>query len=166
MTDNGKFRDIIECQDVNGLLSLNDGEKEDFLFAVIYDYLAAMPLAEMNETQKTLFLASRLEDACQADSLLSLSEDEKVFLALPEMKCALEKIGSVKTARLLDEFISLVPESFVPEWEWFFEEERKDIIQKIDSGICNYPDGAMRDRYIEFISDRKNAEQLLTTLAG
>lgn len=164
MTDNGKFLDIIQNQNVEGLLALDSGEKEDFLLVLIYDYLTDKPLAEMNEAQKTLFLTSWLEDTCQADALPSLSENEELFLALPEIKRSLENLGALKTAVFLGEFISLLPVGKVPEWEWFFEEERKDVITKIDSGICNYPDGLMRDLFVDYISTPQNAEQLLMNI--
>lgn len=164
MTDNAKIRGIIENQDVKGLLALDDGEKEELLFELIYDRLTEKPLAEMNETQKTLYLASKLEDVCQADSLPSMSENEEIFLALPDIKLSLERLGAVKTAGFLEKFISLVPAGTVPEWEWFFEAERKDIIAQIDSGICNYPDGTMLKLYVAYISDPQNAEQLLADL--
>ncbi len=163
--DEKEFRDIISKHDTKRLLALGDSEKENFLLVLNYDYLSAMPLSELNEVQKTLFLASRLEDVCQADSLPSLAEDAKIFLALPEIKSAYEKLGAVKTAALLDEFISLVPEGFVPEWEWFSEPQRKDIINRIDGGICDYPDGVMSRYYVEYISVPKNAEMLLDGLA-
>lgn len=73
-------------------------------------------------------------------------------------------MGAFKTAGFLSEFISLVPVGTVPEWDWFFEAERKDVIARIDSGICNYPDGIMRDLYVDYISNPQNAEQLLTDL--
>lgn len=159
------FNEIIRDRDFEALTALSDSEKEDFLITLVYDHLSEKPLAEMNEVQRTLFLASRLEDVCQADSLPSLSEDEEVFLALPEIKAAYEKLGAVKTAELLGEFIKLVPDGTVPEWEWFFEPERKDIINRIDSAICNYPDGVMRNFYTAYISDPRNAELLLDGLA-
>lgn len=164
MSDSSVFHSIILDRDAKGLIALDRSEKEDFLFTLIYDHLADMPIDEMNETQKTLFLASRLEDTCQADALLSLSEDEEVFLALPEIKNSLERLGAFKTAEFLDEFISLLPVGEVPEWDWFFEAERDDIIKKIDSGICNYPDGPMRDLYIDYISNPENANRLLMNL--
>ena len=159
------FDSIIRNHDAEGLIALSDSEKEDFLITLMYDHLSDKPLAEMNEVQKTLFLASRLEDICQADALPSLSEDEEIFLALPEIKTAYEKLGAVKTAGLLGELIELVPIGIVPEWEWFFESERKDIINSLDSGICDYPDGAMRNFYTAYISDPRNAELLLDGLA-
>lgn len=162
--DEKDFQEIISKHDTKRLLALGDSEKENFLLVLIYDYLSEKPLAELNEVQRTLFLASRLEDVCQADSLPSLSEDEEIFLALPEIKTAYEKLGAVKTAELLGEFISIVPAGVVPEWEWFSAPERKDIINKIDGGICNYPDGAMSRYYVEYISVPQNAEMLLDGL--
>ena len=108
------FDRIIRDHDAEALVALSDSEKEDFLIALMYDHLSDKPLAEMNEVQRTLFLASRLEDVCQADALPSLSEDEEIFLALPEIKKAYEKLGAVKTAELLGEFIGLVPAGTIP----------------------------------------------------
>lgn len=164
MSDGGVFRGIITDRDAERLIALASSEKEDFMFTLIYDHLADMPIDEMNEAQKTLFLASKLEDTCQADALPSLSEDEEIFLALPEIKKSLERLGANKTAALLEEFISLLPVGEVPEWDWFFEAERDDIIKKIDSGICNYPDGPMCDLYIDYISNPENANRLLMNL--
>lgn len=164
MSDSSAFRDIILNSDAEGLLALSSGEKEDFLLTLIYDHLADIPIAEMNEAQKTLYLASRLEDTCQADALPSLSEDEELFLALQEIKRAYERLGAFKTAGLLDEFILLLPVGTVPEWDWFFEPEREDIIKRIDSGICNYPDGPMRELYVDYISNPENAKQMLVNL--
>ena len=158
------YHKIILNQDIKSLLSLSSSEKEDFLFVLLYHYLSVKPLSEMNEVQKTLFLASKLEDTCQADALPTLSEDKEIFLALPEIKKALEKLGALKTAALLDEFISLVAVGIVPEWEWFFEGARKDIIARIDGQICNYPDGLMCGLYIAYISNTQNAKQLLRNL--
>lgn len=162
--DEKDFQDIISKHDTKRLLSLGDSEKENFLLVLIYDHLSEKPLAELNEVQKTLFLASRLEDICQADSLSSLSEDEEIFLALPEIKTAYETLGAVRTAELLGEFIRLVPEGFVPEWKWFSAPERKDIIKRIDGEICDYPDGVMSNYYIEYMSMPQNAEMLLDGL--
>ena len=160
MTEN-LYHNIILNQDVERLCTLSSSEKEDFLFILLYNYLYTKSL---NELKKTLVLASTLEDTCQADALPSLSEDREIFLALPEMKKALEKLGALKTAAFLDEFISLVPVGIVPEWEWFFADERGDIIDKIDYEICGYPDGRMYDLYIAYISNPQNAEQLLLNL--
>lgn len=154
--------EIIKNADAGSLLALTDDEKEQFLWSLMYEHLIDMELDEMNRAQKTYFLAARLEDTCQADALPSLSEDEDVFLALPEMKAALEELGAFKTAELLGKFIALLPEGTVPEWGWFFEEERETVISELDEGIGAYPDGPMLDLYIKYISNPETAKEILT----
>lgn len=159
-----RYHDIILNEDVEKLLALSADEKEELMSELVYEYLPAKSLTKMNEVQKTLYLAWTLEDACQADSLLSLSEEEELFLALPETKKALEALGAFQSAALLGELIALLPAGIVPEWDWFFEEEREDIIERIDSKLCDYPDGVMCDFYITYCSKPENARQLLSGL--
>lgn len=162
--EENRYHDIILNEDVEKLHALSDDEKEELMSELVYEYLPTKSLKEMNEVQKTLYLAWTLEDACQADSLLSLSEEEELFLALPETKKALEALGAFQSAALLSEFIALLPVGSIPEWDWFFEEEREDIIERIDGGLCDYPDGVMCDFYITYLSKPENARQLLLGL--
>jgi len=163
--DKSVYHNIILNEDVEKLLALNDDEKEEFLLVLIYKYLVWKSLAEINEVQKTLYLASKLEDICQVDALPSLSE-EKIFLVLPDIKIAYENLGAFKSAALLDEFITLIPVGIVPEWGCFFEEERVNIIDRIDGELCDYPDGPMYKIYIAYISTLQNAKQLLMGLGN
>ena len=151
---------IISNRDTQQLLALSDEEKLDFILH-LYDYLCGLQLSEMNHAQRTLYLAMRLEDTCQADALPSLSEEEELFLALPEMKSALEELGALKTAELLGAFISLLPVGSVPEWKWFFDSERKEVIKGLDSKISDYPDGVMSGLYAAYISKPEIAEEIL-----
>jgi len=64
----------------------------------------------------------------------------------------------------LDKFISLVPVGTVPKWDWFFEEERGKLIDRIDGEICYYPEGIMSNLYIAYISNPQNAKQLFQNL--
>lgn len=162
MTNEKLYSDIISEKDVKSLLDLSDNDKENFLIYFMYNRLCNIPLDEMNHAQRTLYLAMKLEDACQADSLLSLSEEEEVFLALNDMKSALDELGAVKTAKALEGFISLVPENKVPEWSWFFEEERGAIIERLDGEISDYPDGLMSELYVKYISNPGAVELLLS----
>lgn len=155
------YRQIIQNGDTERLLALSDEEKQGLLLELMYGFLCEMELREMNLVQRTLFLAMRLEDTCQMDGLPSLSEQEEVFLALPEMKAALIELGALKTAELLGEFIALLPEGVVPEWEWFFSGEQEAVISRIDGEITDYPDGAMVPFYLNYIADREIAAELL-----
>ena len=154
------YSQIISDKDVNRLLALSDDDKESFLIHLMYNCFCNMQLDEMNHAQRTLYLAMKLEDSCQADSLVSLAEEKEVFLALNDMKAALLELGAMKTAGLLAEFILLVPDNTVPEWSWF--DERTDVIDKIDSEIGDYPDGAMRKLYVKYISKPDTAEEILS----
>ena len=78
------YHNIILKEDIEKLLALNNDEKEEFLLVLIYNYLPWKSLGEMNEVQKTIYLASKLEDICQIDALPSLSKEKEFFLVLPE----------------------------------------------------------------------------------
>lgn len=164
--DKSVYHNIILNEDIENLLLLGDNEKEDFLLELVYKYLPWKSLKEMNEIQKTLYLAAVLEDICQSDALPSLSEQKELFLSLPDIKIAYENLGAFKSAALLDEFITLIPVGIVPEWDWFFEDERVDIIDRIDGKLCDYPDGPMYKLYISYISIPENAKQLLKGLGA
>ena len=157
------YEKILSRQNTKWLFALNDEEKQEFV-RHLYDHLCGMRLGEMNHAQRTLYLAIRLEDTCQADALPSLSEDEELFLALPEMRSALEELGAVKTADLLGEFISLLPVDSVPEWSWFFSEERTHTISDLDRKISNYPDGPMAQLYTAYLSKPGIAAELIAEI--
>ena len=160
------YHNIILKEDIEKLLALNNDEKEEFLLVLIYNYLPWKSLGEMNEVQKTIYLASKLEDICQIDALPSLSKEKEFFLVLPEIKAAYENLGAFKSAALLDEFIALIPPGIVPEWDWFFDDERVDIIERIDGELCDYPDGRMGYFYVAYLSKPQNAKHLLTGLCN
>lgn len=75
------YHNIILKEDIEKLLALNNDEKEEFLLVLIYNYLPWKSLGEMNEVQKTIYLASKLEDICQIDALPSLSKEKEFFLS-------------------------------------------------------------------------------------
>lgn len=80
MTDNRKFRDIIENQDVEVLLALDSGEKEDFLFVLIYDYLTDKPLDEMNEVKKLCFSLQNLKMSVKPTRFRRCPRTRRFFL--------------------------------------------------------------------------------------
>lgn len=164
LMDDQKFRTIIENADVAAFLALEEGDKEYLMLTLMYDFISLKKLSEMNEVQKTLYLAARLEDICQADGLPSLSEDEEIWKALPKIEEAYRRLGAVKTAEYIREFISLLPEGGVPEWEWFFESESAGTVKALDRKISDYPDGAMSSLYIKFLSENDNAAKAFMNL--
>lgn len=155
--DNKKIvEQIIKNKDIKLLLDSEDMVIELFLIDLVYNYYIYREYDMLNHEQKVIMLCSRLEDCCQADGLLSVTEDEELVFRMHEMYESLLEIGAVKTADFLKRFIELLPEDMfetktVPEWKWFFEDERKKKIDEIDSGISHYPDGAMFNLYKKYI---------------
>lgn len=162
---------IIKKHDADALCRLNDDDFIEFSIALMYEHFYNIPLEKLNSEQRTVFLCMALESACQADSILSLTEDEDLFFAIPEMYSSLLSIGSHKTAAELKRFIVLMPEGtfesrIMPEWDWFFgDSEREKQINRIDSAIAGYPDGLTSEMLKKYCtSDKQTAEKVLAGL--
>ncbi len=148
--------DIITSRDEAAFANLSEYEMSDCFIELMYNHFYSMEFEAMNHTQKTLFLCMVLEDHCQADGILSLTEEENLFFLMPEMKGALTEISAVKTAQALQEFIDYMPQQtfenhIIPEWDWFMDEKNSEVIESIDSKISNYPDGLLRVLYREYV---------------
>lgn len=143
-----------------------DGAVE-FLIALQYRHLILVPFEKLNPTQQLFCLCMRLEDACQADSILSLTDEKADFLRLPRMYEAYLEMGAPKTARALRRMIGLMPEGtfeegIVPEWKWFFADpKREKQIKEIDSEIAGYPDGVMHELYKSYLQRENVLEKLM-----
>lgn len=162
------LRDIIKAKDTKRLLALEARNVVNVCAELVYSYF--LEYERLNHQQKVLYLCVKLEDACQADTILSLSEDEALFLHMPDICKAYEEIGAPKTAVLINQFIELLPagtftNSTIPEWKWFFEDQaRSQTINEIDGQICNYPDGVMKNIYHSYVSQKGIAEKLLENI--
>lgn len=158
---------IVETGDAAAFRTLNEEDMESCLIELLYRHFYWMDFQQMNSVQKTIFLCMVLEDHCQADGLLSLTDDENLFFLLPQMKSALLAIEAPATAAALQEFIDFLPEGTfanrcMPEWEWFIEPENSPVFEEIDSRISEYPDGLMRGLYRKFLlSAESAADELL-----
>ncbi|MDO6743677.1 hypothetical protein Q4553_03770 [Tenacibaculum soleae] len=147
---------IVKKQDIESLFSLNDNS--DFSIA-LYEILVkrnGKKPNSLNEIELNLFLCMHLENAGQADSILTFlqewfpEQNEKVIKALNE-------IGATKSSEIIKKAVELLPEN----GNWFFEnsnEESERIMNELDSDFSNYPDGSMRNLY------RKYAEKNRTEL--
>lgn len=158
---------IIETGDAAAFRALNEEDMESCLIELLYQHFYRMDFQQLNPVQKTIFLCMVLEDHCQADGLLSVTDDENLFFLLPQMKSALLAIQAPATAEALQEFIDFLPEGTftnrcLPEWEWFMEPENSAVCKEIDDRISNYPDGLMRGLYRKFLlSAESAADELL-----
>lgn len=147
---------IIETKDVNSFSRLNDEDMESCFIELLYQHFYKMPFQELNYVQRTLFLCMVLEDHCQADGILSVTEEDELFFLLPQTKKALLDIQAPNTAKALQEFMDFLPDGtfekqIIPEWDWFMDKENRTVIERIDSEISDYPDGLMRGLYRKFV---------------
>lgn len=166
---NDEYKDlsdnIVKNKNVSLFKSLNKKEFDQVLIKLQYDYFCYIPFEKLNHEQRVLYLCMSLEDACQADTIFSLYEDG-IMLQMPAIYDALMEIGAPKTAKLVKEFINLLPENTfkdmkLPDQNWFWETfEREEQIGNIDREISNYPDGNMREIYYQYVMKDDIAEKL------
>jgi hypothetical protein len=145
---------IVEKEDIESLFSLNDNS--DFSIA-LYEILVKRKGKKpdsLNEIELNLFLCMHLENAGQADSILTFlqewfpEQNEKVIKSLNE-------IGATKSSEIIKKAIELLPKN----GSWFFEssnEESEKIMSKLDSDFSNYPDGSMKYLYRKYAEKHKN----------
>lgn len=165
--DSELIRKIIRDQDTETFCSLNEDDMDSCFIELLYKHFYKMGFQKLNDIQKTLFLCMVLEDHCQADGVLSLTEENEIFFLLPEIHQALLDIQAPKTAAMLQKFIDFMPtgtfkNGIIPEWDWFMDDANAPVFKDIDSVISDYPDGLMRGLYRDFIlSDKERAISLL-----
>ncbi|MCD8425026.1 DMP19 family protein [Tenacibaculum dicentrarchi] len=145
---------IVEKENIESLFSLNDNS--DFSIA-LYEILVkrnGKKPDSLNEIELNLFLCMHLENAGQADSILTFlqewfpEQNEKVIKSLNE-------IGATKSSEIIKKAIELLPKN----GSWFFEssnEESEKIMSKLDSDFSNYPDGSMKNLYRKYAEKHKN----------
>jgi hypothetical protein len=139
---------IVKEEDIEKLFSLNDNS--DFSIA-LYEILVKRNKKKtnsLNEIELNLFLCMNLENAGQADSILTFlqewfpKQNEKTIKSLNE-------IGATKSSEIIKKAIELLPEN----GSWFFDssdEESEKLMSKLDSDFSNYPDGSMKNLYRKY----------------
>ena len=145
---------IVEKEDIESLFSLNDNS--DFsiaLYEILVNRNEKKPNS-LNETELNLFLCMHLENAGQADSILTFLQEW-----FPEQKKkvikSLNEIGATKSSEIIKKAIELLPEN----GSWFFEssnEESERIMDELDSEFSNYPDGSMKNLYRKYAEKHRN----------
>ncbi|MGV3611498.1 MAG: DMP19 family protein [Fluviicola sp.] len=77
---------------------------------------------------------------------------------------SLKEIGAPKSSEIIRQAVEILPK----DGSWFFEtadENKQELMAKLDQDFSNYPDGKMRDLYREYaeinrihlLQDDKNA---------
>ena len=110
----------------------------------------------LNKQQLNLFLCMHLENAGQADSILSFLQEWFPDQSVQVIE-SLNEIGAIKSAKIIDKAVKLLPD----DGGWFFDnadEEMKKQMEHLDSEFSNYPDGFMRNLYKKY--SEQNQEQI------
>ncbi|WP_165750308.1 DMP19 family protein [Cellulophaga sp. Z1A5H] len=145
---------IVQEENIEKLFSLRDNS--DFsiaLYEILVNRHDKNPNS-LNQIQLNLFLSMHMENAGQADSILSFLQER-----FPEHKeqivKSLNEIGAIKSSKIIKQAIELLPEND----SWFFDssdENSERIMMKLDSEFSNYPDGPMEDLYFKYAEKHKN----------
>ncbi len=145
---------IAEKEDIESLFSLIDNSDFSIALHQILVKRNERKPNSLNETEQNLFLCMHLENAGQANSILTFLQEwfpeqkEKVIKSLNE-------IGATKSSEIIKKAIELLPEN----GSWFFEssnEKTEKIMSELDSEFSNYPDGPMKNLYRKYAEKHRN----------
>lgn len=145
---------IVKEQDINALFSLQDNA--DFSIA-LHEILMSrfdQNRGSLKQPELNLFLCMHLENASQADSILSFLQ-EWFPKYNHEVVMALKEIGAIKSAEIIKQAIELLPVN----GSWFFDsadEGSQTLMSKLDREFSNYPDGLVRDLYRKYAENNRN----------
>jgi hypothetical protein len=155
MKNHLRYRDkIVKEQDIDALFKLE--YNSDFAIA-LHEILIGRYENHSNTlppVQLNLFLCMHLENAGQADHILSFLQEWFPQHSLDVVK-ALNEIGAMKSAQLIKQAVDLLPN----DGSWFFETADEDsqlLMAKIDKEFSSYPDGMLRDLYRRYADDNRN----------
>jgi hypothetical protein len=155
MRDHLRQRDrIAKEQDIDALFKLDDNS--DFAIA-LHEILISRYESNSNTlppVQLNLFLCMHLENAGQADHVLSFLQEWFSQHSVDVVR-ALNEIGAIKSAQLIKQAVDLLPN----DGSWFFEtadENSQILMAKIDKEFSSYPDGMLWDLYRKYADDNRS----------
>ncbi|SOU86787.1 DMP19 family protein [Tenacibaculum dicentrarchi] len=153
--DELKERDrIVKDEDYKSLYSLNDDSDFSIALHQILINRHDKDSKSLNYIQLNLFLCMHIENAGQADSILSFLQEW-----FPEQKeqiiKSLNEIGATKSSGIIKQAVELIPKDN----SWFFEssdENSEKKMAKLDRDFSNYPDGSMTNLYRKYAEKHRN----------
>ncbi|MGV0923746.1 DMP19 family protein [Empedobacter tilapiae] len=149
------FRDkIVKEQNIDELFKLKDNSDFSIALHEILINKYEHDSTSLNEIQLNLFLCIHIENAGQADSILSFLQE---FFPQYSTKVinSLNEIGAVKSSEIIRQAVEILPK----DGSWFFEtadENKQEQIAKLDRDFSNYPDGKMTDLYRKYAENNRN----------
>lgn len=150
-----KLRDkIVADNDIDSLFELQ--KNSDFSIALheILIIKYEKDPKSLTSVELNLFLCMHLENAGQADSILSFLKEWFPQYS-SEVIIALREIDATKSSELIKQTVNLLSE----DGGSFFnsaDEKKQILMSKIDRDFSNYPDGFLRDLYRIYAERNKN----------
>ena len=149
-----QMKNIIKNRDWNALFAMDENDDfswtlEQILWSFVTNRVEGnFDISNLNHTQKTLFLVLELENATQADALLSFFEDFAIYGR--EAVQALEEIGAAQCAAALNAVVDTLPNGIFPKgdkefWDSLMSGKNSDIWDKADNVFTDYTDGKFSD---------------------
>jgi len=146
---------IIQQRDWGALFQLEDpGDFALCLESLIWTLSGPDDAPPEAHTHRVLFLCILLEDCTQCDGLWNFFDDGYAAYA-PEAADALEELGAPKSAALLQDVLSKLPEKGYPAEDRAARQaltvgEFGQAVDRADSALCDYPDGPMSGLYYAY----------------
>ncbi|BDC99112.1 DMP19 family protein [Persicobacter psychrovividus] len=149
-----KINEIVAKQDIGSLFNLHDNV--DFSIA-LYEILVNRydnDPESLNTEELNLLLCMHIENAGQADSILSFLQEwfpqykERVIKALKE-------IGAVNSSKIVNRVNALLPK----DESWFYDSSDQDseiLMSRLDNEFSDYPDGSMRELYRSYAENNRD----------
>ena len=155
MVEEIKIREeIVKNEDFESLFSLLDnGDFSIALHEILINRYDKNP-NDLNQVQLNLFLSMHMENAGQADTILTFLQEwfpqynEQIIISLRE-------IGAFKSSSIIKQAVELLPK----DGSWFFKssnESSEKVMMELDKNFSNYPDGPMSILYYKYANKHRN----------
>lgn len=139
---------LVKDKNIEALFQLNDnGDFSIALYNLLSQECDYHP-DRLNDTKRVLFICMLLENAGQADHILSFLQEGFPQHA-PEAAHALQEIGAMRSAEIIKQAVALLPK----DGKWFLQhadESSQLVMAKLDHEFSGYPDGMLRDLYRKY----------------
>lgn len=146
--------EIVKNEDFESLFSLLDnGDFSIALHEILVNRYDKNP-NNLNQVQLNLFLCMHMENAGQADSILTFLQEwfpqynEQIIISLRE-------IGAFKSSSIIKQAVELLPK----DGSWFFKssnESSEKVMMELDRNFSSYPDGPMSILYYKYAIKHRN----------
>ena len=145
---------IVEEENIDELFNFIDNSDFSIALHEILTNKYARDSKSLNEIQLNLLLCNQLENAGQAESILTFLQEWYPQYSTKVIN-SLNEIGAKKSSEIIKQAVEILPK----DGSWFFEtadEKKQELMAKLDRDFSNYPDGKMTDLYRKYAEINRN----------